>query len=158
MVAYRSKIERKLRMPSRIAVCAALATIPMSPVSPKDSGSDDAACSDALTTLDMNECYGQALARAENRKGEYLAAALARNSDSEDLRDMIRSADKAFEAYREAECDAVFERWKDGTIRGVMTLSCNIALIDQRTHQIWETWLTYPDGTPPNLPEPKPGL
>lgn len=111
-------------------------------------------CRDAATTLEMNECYAQVLARADERRATYLAAALEREADNPDLAAMIAASDRAFTAYREAECGAVFDSWKEGTIRGVMWLTCSITMTDQRTHDIWQNWLTYMDSTPPILPEP----
>ena len=41
------------------------------------------------------------------------------------------------------------------TIRNAMSLTCRIRLVDQRTHTIWQNWLTFMDSTPPILPEPE---
>lgn len=122
------------------------------------AGSDAAPgrCPDAMTTLDMNACLGKVLTRADDRRKAYLEAALARQAESPERQAMIRASDTAFEAYRKAECDAVFDDWKEGTIRGSMFLSCSIGMTDARTHTIWENWLTYMDSTPPVLPEPGP--
>lgn len=108
------------------------------------------------TTLAMNECMAAIRTRAVERKDRYLAAAIARAVDRPELVAMIRQSDAAFEAYREAECRAVHKDWEDGTIRTIMALSCEIALIDERTRTIWKTWLTYQDSTPPDLPAPGP--
>lgn len=106
------------------------------------------------STPEMNECMAGILERAIARKDRYLAAALERHSDKPELVAMIRQSDKASDAYREAECEAMYEDWKEGTIRTIMGLSCSIALADQRTRTIWQNWLTYMDSTPPDLPEP----
>lgn len=37
-----------------------------------------------------------------------------------------------------------------------MALTCDIALIDERTRTIWQTWLTFMDSAPPILPAPGP--
>lgn len=106
------------------------------------------------TTLEMNNCMIGILGRAGERKDRYLAAAIARHEDRPELVAMIRQSDAAFEAYREAECRAVHKDWEEGTIRTIMALSCEIALVDERTRTIWQTWLTYQDSTPPILPAP----
>lgn len=106
------------------------------------------------TTLEMNECMAGIRERATERKDRYLAAAIARHEDRPELATMIRQSDVAAEAYRKAECGAVYKDWEDGTIRNIMALSCDIALIDERTRKIWRHWLTYQDSTPPVLPEP----
>lgn len=106
------------------------------------------------TTLEMNECMAAIRERASERKARYLAAAVARNADRPDLVALIRKSDAAFEAYREAECEPVYTDYEGGTIRTIQALGCEIALIDERTRTIWQTWLTYMDTTPPELPAP----
>jgi Domain of unknown function (DUF6265)/Lysozyme inhibitor LprI len=106
------------------------------------------------TTLEMNECMAAIRQRAEKRKDQYLAAAITRYVDEPELVAMIRQSEAAAEAYRAAECGAVYETWKEGTIRNIMVLSCDNALIDERTRTIWQNWLTYMGSTPPVLPEP----
>tara|TARA_B100000941_G_scaffold171129_1_gene121945 strand:+ start:22 stop:690 length:669 start_codon:yes stop_codon:yes gene_type:complete len=113
-------------------------------------------CPDAMTTLDMNKCYADVLSRADERREAYLGKAVERHANRPDLAEQIKVSDAAFLAYRNAECGAVHEDWKEGTIRGVMGLTCRIAMTDHRTLTIWRNWLTYMDSTPPILPEPKP--
>lgn len=108
------------------------------------------------TTIEMNECMSEILARSTQRKDQYLAAALARHDDSPDLAKMIQQSETAAEAYRKQECDALYEDNKEGTIRNYVYLGCSIALVDERTRTIWQNWLTYADSTPPVLPEPGP--
>jgi uncharacterized protein YecT (DUF1311 family) len=64
------------------------------------------------------------------------------------------AAETAWAAYREAECGAVFDYWRAGTIRVSREQICRIRLTVQHTHTIWREWLTFPDQTPPLLPEP----
>lgn len=108
------------------------------------------------TTLDINQCMASILDRAAARKDAYLQAALSRVSSNPELAEMLSQTDKAFETYRKAECGALWEKWKTGTIRTMMSLSCSIALTDERTRTIWENWLAYQDSTPADLPEPGP--
>ncbi len=112
-------------------------------------------CPDAKTTVEMNQCYGDVLARADERREVYLTKAVERHTDRPTLAAEIKASDAAFLAYRDAECGAVYEDWRDGTIRGVMGLTCSIAMTDHRTLTIWRNWLTSMDSTPPVLPEPK---
>ncbi|ALE17911.1 hypothetical protein AMC99_02638 [Altererythrobacter epoxidivorans] len=115
-------------------------------------------CTDAITTIDMDQCYADVLGRADERREAYLAKAVERHADRPELGKEIEASDAAFLAYRDAECGAVYEDWKEGTIRGVMGLACRIDMTDRRTLTIWRNWLTYMDSTPPALPEPKPTL
>ena len=112
------------------------------------------------STYEMNECLAGKLKAAEDRLREYEGAAINRHTDKEGKFDSvalgIRSAQTAFDAYREIECGTVYEDWSGGTIRGVMSLGCKIKLTDERTYTVWSNWLQYMDSTPPILPEPKP--
>ncbi|WP_375290505.1 DUF6265 family protein [Qipengyuania sp.] len=115
-----------------------------------------ASCPDAATTPEMNACWAARLGEVEARMERYFAAALDKEKARPQLQAKMRSAQQAFAAYANGECDAVLEDWSDGTIRTVMALDCRIALTNARTHAIWQTWLTYPDSTAPVLPEPEP--
>lgn len=113
-------------------------------------------CANAMTTVEMNECFSEALAMADARRAGYFDAALERYADRPELLETMRKGENAFEAYREAECGAVLENWIDGSIRGAMTLGCRIDMTDQRAHRIWQNWLTSMDSSTPVLPEPQP--
>ena len=106
-------------------------------------------------TLEMNACLAGLLEKAKEQQARYLDAALSGVADRPELVEKIRTSDAAFNAHRDAECDAVWENWKDGTIRTAMSLTCAITMTDLRTHDIWENWLTYMDNTAPDLPEPR---
>jgi uncharacterized protein YecT (DUF1311 family) len=110
------------------------------------------------STLEVNACESNSLEKSKTRLAKYLQAAFKRYGDDNEsaVRLGIQAAQDAFEAYRSIECATVYENWKDGTIRGAMILSCETALTDERTHDIWRHWLQYMDSTPPILPEPKP--
>ncbi|MXO91324.1 DUF6265 family protein [Pontixanthobacter aquaemixtae] len=108
------------------------------------------------TTLEMNQCMADILKKAQSRQAEYLEAAVQRHADKPEVAQMIRDSDAAFNAYRSAECGAVWEDWKEGTIRTMMSLTCSIGLSDARTYDIWENWLTYADSSPQVRPEPGP--
>ena len=113
-------------------------------------------CPDAETTLAMHECFGALLERAEAKMQLYLDAALARIEGQDAQTFLVQSTQEGFKAYRGGECGGVHEQYAGGSIRNVMYLDCAITLTDQRTHTIWQNWLTYMDSTPPLLPEPGP--
>jgi uncharacterized protein YecT (DUF1311 family) len=136
------------------AICGAILAACAMPLAAEDES--PARCPDATSTPEMNECMAALLEGARQRQATYLEAALARHTDRPELAAKIKASDAAFAAYADAECDAVYEDWKEGTIRGVMFLSCQIALVDARTRTVWQHWLTYMDDTPPVLPEPLP--
>ena len=110
------------------------------------------------TTLDTNACLAQQLDSANAELQRYVMAARKRLTDGAGTDPSVLAdfdkAESAWAAYRKAECDAVYDNWKAGTIRTAMDLSCQIELTSRHTHTVWSHWLTYMDSTPPILPEP----
>lgn len=84
----------------------------------------------------------------------YLDAALNDHEADTALVASIQQAQESWEGYRQAHCDAVYTQWRDGTIRGVMSLSCKKQLTQARTHTLWESFLVTMEGGS-LLPEPK---
>jgi uncharacterized protein YecT (DUF1311 family) len=112
-------------------------------------------CADAKTTVEMNTCLARSSNAAEVEMNRYLGAARKRaTADGAAVARAFDEAQARWLAFRKGECDAVYAHWQGGTIRGTMLLTCRIALTQVRTHWLWKTWLTYPDSTPPILPEP----
>lgn len=112
------------------------------------------------TTYAINQCLAAVRDRAKAREKRYFEAALggrpAAARPTNPQQDFMRSAQAAAEEMRSKECGAVYEQWREGSIRNAMALRCEIRLIDQRTHDIWRNWLTYQDSSEPVLPEPVP--
>ncbi|RUR29675.1 DUF1311 domain-containing protein [Vreelandella andesensis] len=111
-------------------------------------------CDNAMTTLDINQCAAMQLASAQAELSQYVKASVTHHADDPELVTAIEASQQAWQAYVNAHCDAVYTQWRDGSIRGVMALTCETELTQQRTHTVWETFLTYMDSTPPVLPEP----
>lgn len=112
------------------------------------------------TTFAINQCLAEIRDKAAARESRYFEAAVtwrtglpARMTARE--RDM-RATQAVAEQYRKLACADVYEHWKDGTIRNAMMLRCEIRLIDKRTQDIWQNWLTFQDSSEPILPEPEP--
>ena len=117
---------------------------------------DEINCEQAISTLDFNHCAAMELQTMEDTLAHYL-------TNSRDHLDYdpvavasLDAAQEAWVAYRNAHCDAVYDLWRDGTIRTVMAIECAKALTRDRTHTLWQTYLTYMDSTPSVLPEPYP--
>ncbi|WP_010545789.1 lysozyme inhibitor LprI family protein [Sphingomonas elodea] len=112
-------------------------------------------CVDAKTTVEMETCLARTSNAAEVEMNRYLVAARKRaTADGVTVAKAFDEAQGRWIAWRRGECDAVYAHW-GGTIRGAMLLNCRIDLTQARTQWLWKTWLTYPDSTPPILPEPK---
>ncbi|ABM18410.1 lysozyme inhibitor LprI family protein [Marinobacter nauticus] len=81
----------------------------------------------------------------------YLAEALIAEVEQKDA---IQNSQSLWEQYANAHCDAVYERWSGGSVRFFEYYRCHKELILERTRVIWKEFLTYPDNTPPILPDP----
>ncbi|RYE95008.1 MAG: DUF1311 domain-containing protein, partial [Oxalobacteraceae bacterium] len=90
---------------------------------------------------DLNRYYDVAVQRVRKDGGEPVAKGFIQ-------------AQRSWLSYRESECGAIFEKYRDGTIRTSMEAGCRIRLTRLRTYMIWRNWLTYADSTPPLLPRP----
>lgn len=120
-------------------------------------------CDAAGSTVEVNRCMALELERETGRMERYLAAAVERadgigernvGASGAEVVQAIRLGQAAWRTGVDQSCDAVYAWWSDGTIRGSKDLGCRIALTRERTAHIWRQYLTYPDSTPPILPEP----
>ena len=118
-------------------------------------GQEDIDCTKAFTTIDIDQCKQKELSIAEKTMGIYLAKSMEQYSQDEVSIKSIKKAQGAWLKYREEHCSAIYDIWRDGTIRNTMALECKLELTHQRTKVIWKSFLTYMDSTPPLLPEPK---
>ena len=112
---------------------------------------------DKQTQTAVDECLANESTQADAELARYKAAAVARIRQEDDQVQTLQDfsdADNAWARFREAECNAVFDKWANGSIRIQMSLTCSIELTRTRTHEIWANWLTFFDSTPPILPEP----
>lgn len=129
-----------------IAVCFSFSAL-------ADEGIVD--CENAMNTIEINQCAAIELESAQAELDKYLAASFEHNAYDAELVASIKKAQESWQAYMTAHCDSVYTQWRDGSIRGVMALSCKTTLTKERTHEVWANFLTYMDSTPPVLPEPK---
>lgn len=115
---------------------------------------DDVDCTNPVTTFEVNYCAALKLEKLDVTMNEYLAKSKEHNSYDSELIDKIDLAQKSWVEYSEAHCLSIYTMWKEGTIRGWMHFDCMSRATKQRTHQLWDSFLTYMDGSPPVLPEP----
>lgn len=112
-------------------------------------------CETAWTTLVINQCMHKDLVEAESIMDKYLAKSFERYAEDSVSIVSIKKGQDAWLEYRDYHCGAVYDTWRDGTIRTAMGLGCKIELTHQRTTILWQSFLTYVDSTPSLLPEPK---
>ena len=126
--------------------------------------SDDPAICSGASTPEINACGAEYTRRADRELDRYLAAARKRLTEEakHDLtagtvNTALAALDEAqarWLTFRKAECEAVYDWWSGGTIRGAMFEGCMEGLTKARTEEVWGTWLTYEDGTLPLMPKP----
>jgi len=110
---------------------------------------------DVQSTIDMNECLSNNSVLAEAEMNKYLQASLDTNANDPEVVKLIKIAQKDWETYQSSNCDSVYTLWKGGSIKNAMSINCSTRLTKQRTLELWESYLTSVDGSPPLLPEPK---
>ena len=123
-------------------------------------------CPNANTTQAEDECLSQVLGEAQAELARYRTAAETRAKASVDFASKypgsvqpdtsaaFHKAEATWSAYKDAECTATSDNWSGGTIRTAKELSCEIKLTRLHAYTLWDQWLTFPDSTPPLLPEP----
>ncbi len=127
---------------------------------------EPALCKGAMATPEMNACQAEYSRRADRELARYVAAARKRlveeargefvDPSAKTTLAEFDAAQAAWEAYRKAECSAVYTWYSGGTIRGVRYEACWQSVTLSRTATIWSSWLQFEDSTPPLMPEPKP--
>jgi len=115
-------------------------------------------CKNPITTLEINNCLSLKIENAEKVLNKYFVESKNRYTGYPEVLAAISNSQKEWIQYRDAHCDSIYEIYKEGTIRGIMGGSCMLEVTYTRTHELWQNYLTYPDSTPPILPEPKRSL
>ncbi len=120
---------------------------------------DPPICRRSMTDEEIDACAAERSRRAEAELARYLSVARSRlmEEGSDASKGALREFDAsqtAWVAYREAECGAVYDWWRDGAVRVAMHAQCWQLVTKARTATVWSTWLRYVDNTPPLLTEP----
>ncbi len=113
------------------------------------------ACENASTTYSLMDSQKLKITKAEAILNKYFTEAKKRYSNDTKLISLMMESQKRWLSYRKSECSAVHQIWIEGSIRGLMAGQCVLDMTKRRTHEIWETYLTYGDSTPAILKEPK---
>jgi uncharacterized protein YecT (DUF1311 family) len=83
-------------------------------------------CKNAMSTPDINECAAIGQKKVEDKLNLAYQDKLKYFNDPEDAgtKKSLIAAQRAWVKFREADCNAVYEQWKTGTIRTVMFIEC----------------------------------
>jgi len=100
-------------------------------------------CDKAVTTIDINQCGQSEHQIADKKLNAAYQAALKRIqsdlSDTQQRKDTkqgLVEAQRLFVQFRDKDCGAVYDLWRDGTIRGAMYWGCMIGHTEQRTKEL----------------------
>jgi uncharacterized protein YecT (DUF1311 family) len=112
-------------------------------------------------TASMARCMDGKIEQATARLRQYRSAAYHRFQDEGADRDPATA--KALEnsavigdAFRATYCDAVYQRWIEGSIRYAMHQDCTLRMLNRQTHDLWSDFLGgLQDDAVPLLPEPR---
>jgi uncharacterized protein YecT (DUF1311 family) len=121
---------------TRIVTLAALAAILGVGAAGTAAAAPD--CTNPSSTPEMNECGALEVKAADARLNATYQRVLKAFSDKEDaqVKSMLVNAQRAWIRFREADCNAVYEKWSGGTIRGVMFTGCMRARAEQRIKEL----------------------
>ena len=100
-----------------------------------------AQCDDAKTTLQINECFAKELKKA-NAELDRVYRSTAKDLDPADA-ELLRKAQSAWVAYRDAQCEAEFALWDGGTGGPAARMACKLELTHQRIKEIQNTYTAH---------------
>ncbi|MGX9462866.1 lysozyme inhibitor LprI family protein [Shewanella sp. A14] len=112
-------------------------------------------CDNPMTTIEINDCAKLTVDEAQTRLDKYIAKANEKYHDDPKAVEALQLSQRDWLTYRESYCHAIYQLWRNGSIRGVMYHECMLQLTVQRTHNIWQDYLTFMDSSEPLLPEPQ---
>ncbi len=104
-------------------------------------GADDV-CKSPVTT-DIVACLQKRLEPAKEAMARELAEIHRLGADERSDMTALDAAQEAWRHFVDVDCKAVYEHWSAGTIRGPMTVGCELAHTRARTCALWETYLAH---------------
>jgi uncharacterized protein YecT (DUF1311 family) len=87
------------------------------------------------TTIGISQCIGAETATWDAHLNAEYQTRRAEFGD-QTLRDMLRDAQRAWIAYRDAQCALDYQRWIDGSIRTIVAANCFLTMTAQRALEL----------------------
>jgi uncharacterized protein YecT (DUF1311 family) len=97
-------------------------------------GSAHAQCEDKQTTMEMTNCMDGEVKKADAELNRVYQAALKKHRPENAIK--LRKAQRAWIAFRDAQCEAEGSLYQGGTIQPVIMGHCRLILTQQRTKHI----------------------
>ncbi len=104
------------------------------------------------STREMEKCLAKERDSTTASLERYEEEVLRILSGRPEAREAFSASQVAWREYSKAECRAVYVYWKDGSIRNVQFLGCQVRLASERASSLWSTYLR---GVETDLPEPR---
>ena len=146
---YGGRIVNQLR---HLPAWLTLACLPLAACAAPEPAKVD--CAEAISTLEINQCAQAEVQQAEQQLEDYLSAARQRYAQDSEALTALQTAQQSWSRFRQEHCAAVYSLWREGSIRGLMHNQCMLQQTRQRTHDVWQVYLTSMDNSTPVLPEP----
>lgn len=112
-------------------------------------------CAKITAIIESAECRAGQLNDEEKKQKQYFDAAVKRAALFDLDVKHLNDEQLAWAKYRETLCGNVYLMWGQGTARYQMAALCDLKLTRERTYDLWRSYLTYLDSTPPVLPDPR---
>jgi len=98
----------------------------------------DSPCPNAVTTLDMAQCFSKAKASSDEKLTAFYKKVLSK-LDSDDA-DNLTKVQRLWSEYREANCSAERALYQGGSAAPVVYLACLDAMTRARTKELQQTY------------------
>ncbi|MBJ3777913.1 lysozyme inhibitor LprI family protein [Acuticoccus mangrovi] len=102
-------------------------------------------CGDDATQADLNECAAKAYEAADDARDAKYQAILARLASDSDAAALLRAAEEAWVAYRDAECTFATSAVSGGSIYPLVWAECLTGLTKARTETL-DAYLSCEEG------------
>ena len=118
-----------------------------------EEGATTLDCANVISTPDINTCTKIELDKQELKLNQTYQRVLSmfdalsktpkQDTDKSKLKNQLVEAQRLWVRFRKADCDTTYTYWSDGTIRGVMYLSCMIEKTNTRVKELEAYEQTY---------------
>jgi uncharacterized protein YecT (DUF1311 family) len=100
-----------------------------------------AQCEEAKTTLQINECFAKELKKADARLNRVYR--LTQEKLSPEDAALLQKTQRAWVAFRDAQCEAEHALMGEGTAGPMTLMSCKLEMTRKRTAEIRTTYQTH---------------
>ncbi|MEW7008537.1 MULTISPECIES: lysozyme inhibitor LprI family protein [unclassified Lentilitoribacter] len=95
---------------------------------------EDIDCNNVSTTVGIKFCLSDQLNLADGELNRIYKA--LRSDQDDEANELLKAAQRAWIAYRDAECARVADTARGGTLAGVLDLSCHVDMTKARTEEL----------------------